>query len=43
MLEFGMENGMVKVVLNPKLESRIPEAAMARFLAAEREFAHRKD
>ena len=28
MLEFGMEDGMVKVVLNPKLESRIPEAAM---------------
>jgi basic membrane protein A len=43
MLEFGMEDGMVKVVLNPKLESRIPEAAMARFLAAEREFSHGKD
>jgi len=43
MLEFGIEDGMVKVVLNPKLESRIPEAAMARFLAAEREFSHGKD
>jgi len=40
MLEFGMEDGMVKVVLNPKLESRIPAAAMTRFLAAEREFEH---
>ncbi|HTQ25018.1 MAG TPA: BMP family protein [Candidatus Binataceae bacterium] len=38
MLEFGMEDGMVKVVLNPKLESRIPEQAMKQFLAAEREF-----
>jgi basic membrane protein A len=43
MLEFGMEDGMVKVVLNPKLESRIPAAAMARFLAAERGFDHGKD
>jgi basic membrane lipoprotein Med (substrate-binding protein (PBP1-ABC) superfamily) len=43
MLEFGMEDGMVKVVLNPKLESRIPEGAMVRFLAAEREFGQRKD
>jgi basic membrane protein A len=40
MLEFGMEDGMVKVVLNPKLESRIPEPAMDRFLAAERAFDH---
>jgi basic membrane protein A and related proteins len=40
MLEFGMEDGMVKVVLNPKLESRIPESAMKRFLAAERQFNH---
>jgi basic membrane protein A len=40
MLEFGMEDGMVKVVLNPKLESRIPESAMKRFLAAERQFDH---
>ncbi len=43
MIEFGMEDGMVKVVLNPKLESRIPQAAMARFLAVEREFDHGKD
>jgi basic membrane lipoprotein Med (substrate-binding protein (PBP1-ABC) superfamily) len=40
MLEYGMEDGMVKVVLNPKLESRIPEAAMKRFLATEKEFEH---
>jgi basic membrane protein A and related proteins len=43
MIEFGMEDGMVKVVLNPKLESRIPQAAMARFLAVEREFDRGKD
>src|SRR6202521_2348667 len=42
MLEYGMEDGMVKVVLNPKLESRIPEAAMKRFLAVEREFGHQE-
>lgn len=40
MLELGMEDGMVKVVLNPRLESRIPEPAMKRFLAAEQEFSH---
>ena len=40
MLEFGMEDGMVKVVLNPKLESRIPPQAMKQFLAAERQFEH---
>ena len=40
MLEFGMEDGMVKVVLNPKLESRIPAQAMGRFLAVERGFGH---
>ncbi|HEY2523414.1 MAG TPA: BMP family protein [Candidatus Binataceae bacterium] len=38
MLEFGMEDGMVKVVLNTKLEWRIPEQAMKQFLAAEQEF-----
>jgi hypothetical protein len=32
--------GRVKVVLNPKLESRIPAAAMKRFPAAERGFEH---
>ena len=42
MLEYGMEDGMVKVVLNPKLESRIPEAAMKQFLAVEREFGHQE-
>jgi len=41
MLEFGMAEGMVNVVLNPKLESRIPAQAMARFLAAERNFDHK--
>jgi len=40
MLEFGMEDGMVNVVLNPKLESRIPAPAMKRFLAAEQQFEH---
>ncbi len=30
MLEFGMQDGMVKVVLNPKLESQIPAAALER-------------
>jgi len=42
MLEYGMEDGMVKVVLNPKLESRIPEAAMKRFLAVERTLSHKE-
>jgi basic membrane protein A and related proteins len=40
MLEFGMEDGMVKVVLNPKLESRIPAPAMKRFLATMWQFEH---
>src|SRR5579863_8364513 len=30
MLEFGMKSGMVKVILNPKLESRIPQAIIER-------------
>lgn len=30
MLEFGMKSGMVKVILNPKLESRIPSAIIER-------------
>lgn len=38
MLEFGMKDGMVKVVLNPKLESRIPAAALERARAAEQQF-----
>jgi hypothetical protein len=41
MLEYGMEDGMVEVVLNPKLESAIPQSAMKRFLAVERTFRHR--
>jgi basic membrane protein A and related proteins len=38
MLEFGMKDGMVKVVLNPKLESRIPAAALQRARDAEQQF-----
>jgi basic membrane protein A and related proteins len=38
MLEFGMKDGMVKVVLNAKLESRIPVAALERARAAEQRF-----
>jgi basic membrane protein A and related proteins len=30
MLEFGMQDGMVSVVFNPRLESRIPAAALQR-------------
>jgi basic membrane protein A len=41
MLEYGMEDGMVEVVLNPKLESAIPQSAMKRFLAVERTSRHR--
>ena len=39
MLEFGMKDGMVKVVLNPKLESRIPAATLERVRQAEQQFA----
>ncbi len=38
MLEFGMKDGMVKVVLNPRLEPRIPVATLARVRAAEQQF-----
>jgi basic membrane protein A and related proteins len=38
MLEFGMEDGMVKIVINPKLESRIPPAIIERMRQAEHEF-----
>jgi len=38
MLVFGMKDGMVKVVLNPKLEARIPAAAIERARKAEQEF-----
>jgi basic membrane lipoprotein Med (substrate-binding protein (PBP1-ABC) superfamily) len=38
MLEFGMRDGMVKVVLNPKLTSRIPAATLERARNAEQQF-----
>jgi basic membrane protein A and related proteins len=38
MLEFGMSEGMVKVVLNPTLKSRIPAQVLERARAAERQF-----
>ena len=41
MLEFGMRDGMVNVVFNPQLESRIPAAALERALKAEHDLATR--
>jgi basic membrane lipoprotein Med (substrate-binding protein (PBP1-ABC) superfamily) len=38
MLEFGMEDGMVKVILNPRLESLIPAATLAKVRQAELTF-----
>lgn len=38
MIVYGMKDGMVKVVFNPKLESRIPAATLERALKAEQEF-----
>jgi basic membrane protein A and related proteins len=38
MLEFGMKDGMIKVVLNPRLESRIPPPALERARQVEQEF-----
>jgi basic membrane protein A len=38
MLEFGMKDGMVNLVLNPKIESRIPGAAIERARTVEQEF-----
>ena len=38
MLEFGMKDGMVEVVLNPKLEARIPPATIERARRAEQDF-----
>jgi basic membrane lipoprotein Med (substrate-binding protein (PBP1-ABC) superfamily) len=35
MIEFGMRDGMVHVVLNPQLTTRIPPAALARMNQAE--------
>lgn len=37
MLEFGMQDGMVNLVFNPKLESRIPAAALARARQAQQD------
>lgn len=37
MLEFGMRDGMVKVVINPQLESRIPPAVMEQVKRAEQQ------
>ena len=39
MLEFGMQDGMVNVVFNPKLESRIPAAALERARKVEHDLA----
>jgi basic membrane lipoprotein Med (substrate-binding protein (PBP1-ABC) superfamily) len=39
MLEFGMRDGMVTVVFNPKLESLIPAPALARALKVEHDLA----
>ena len=35
MIEFGMRDGMVHVVLNPHLEGKIPPAALDRMKRAE--------
>jgi basic membrane protein A and related proteins len=39
MLEFGMQDGMVSVVFNPKLEPRIPAAALERARKVEHDLA----
>lgn len=39
MLEFGMQDGMVSVVFNPRLTARIPPAALERALKAEHDLA----
>jgi basic membrane protein A and related proteins len=39
MLEFGMQDGMVSVVFNPKLESQIPPAALERARKVEHDLA----
>jgi basic membrane lipoprotein Med (substrate-binding protein (PBP1-ABC) superfamily) len=36
MIEYGMRDGMVRLVYNPKLMNRIPPAAMERAIDAER-------
>ncbi|HYL60021.1 MAG TPA: BMP family protein [Candidatus Acidoferrales bacterium] len=35
MIEYGMSDGMVEIVINPRLESKIPAAALDRFHKAE--------
>jgi basic membrane lipoprotein Med (substrate-binding protein (PBP1-ABC) superfamily) len=37
MREFGMRDGMVKVIINPRLESRIPPAVMEQVKRAEQQ------
>jgi basic membrane protein A len=39
MLEFGMQDGMVSVVFNPRLESRVPPAALDRARKVEHDLA----
>jgi hypothetical protein len=39
MIEFGMRDGMVRVVFNPGLAAHIPPSVMARVNDAERQFA----
>jgi basic membrane protein A and related proteins len=39
MIEFGMKDGMVRVVFNPGLAAHIPPSVMARVDGAERQFA----
>jgi basic membrane protein A len=38
MIEYGMSDGMIELVINPKLESRIPVAAIERARKAEHDF-----
>jgi basic membrane protein A len=38
MIEYGMSDGMVRIVINPRLESRIPAAAIERARKAEHDF-----
>ncbi len=38
MIEYGMSDGMIELVLNPKLESQIPAAAVERARKAEHDF-----
>jgi basic membrane protein A and related proteins len=39
MLEFGMQDGMVSVVINPKLESQIPAPALQRALKVQQDLS----